>query len=158
MRHLLFTLFLFFSSGALAMDIISDREAMDRSLDFVRQVDLRCTLTDGYQCADIEEDKFLTPQSWQRLQPGIYLAVWPVVYEDFLSLADLSAEQKDLRHYKIGFTEDEDHYIVAILGLALPLIDQQGNPVGVSNVVFGRSVKYWVDKRSRQIVKKLFYK
>ena len=135
-----------------------EQDSTQRSIDYISQLDLDCTLTDGYVCADIEEDSFMQPESWQKLIPAAYMLAWHAAYEDFRQISDLTEEQKDLTHYKIGFTENDSQYIVVLLGLMLPYIDEQGNPNGITSAVFGRSTKYWIDKRSNEIVKRLFYK
>ncbi|MDA9982401.1 hypothetical protein N9H39_06620 [Gammaproteobacteria bacterium] len=144
--------------NTMATEIKIQQHSMQRSIDYVRDLDLDCTLTDGYVCANTEEDDFMRPESWQRMIPAVYMRAWQIAYEDFRQIADLSAEQKDLKHYKIGFTENDTQYIVVLLGLALPYIDEQGEPQGITSAVFGRSVKYWIDKKTNQIAKRLFYK
>ena len=141
-------------AGETAMRIQPD--ALERSRDYVRNLDLSCTLTDGYACAPISEDRFLDADSWQRMVPAAYLPVWQLCYEDFRKLAELTAEQRDLRHYKIGFTENETQYVILFQGLLLPRIDDGGRPAGLVSAVFGRSVKYWVDKETLQIQKRAF--
>lgn len=69
-------------------------DSLQRSVDYVNQLDLDCTLTDGYVCADAEEDSFMQPDSWQRMIPAIYMQAWQVAYEDFRQISDLTQEQK----------------------------------------------------------------
>lgn len=145
-------------SSGVAKALTIQEDSLQRSLDYVRGLDSDCILTDGYVCANIEEDSFMQPESWQRMIPAVYLQAWQIAYEDFTRIADLSEAQKDLKHYKIGFTENDSQYIVVLLGLAVPYIDEQGKPNGIVSAVFGRSTKYWIDKRSKDIVKRLFYK
>ena len=144
--------------GAVASEVTMEKDSLQRSIDYVAQMEIDCTLTDGYVCAEVEEDDFMRPESWQRMIPAAYMRAWQVAYEDHQQIADLTQEQKDLKHYKLGFTENETQYIVVLLGLALPYIDEQGKPNGIVNAVFGRSTKYWIDKKSNEIVKRLFYK
>ena len=138
--------------------ITVQQDSLQRSIDYVNQLDLDCTVTDGYVCAEVEEDSFMRPESWQKMIPAIYMQAWQAAYEDFRQIPDLTQEQKDLKHYKLGFTENDTQYIIVLLGLALPYIDEQGKPNGIVNAVFGRSTKYWIDKKSNEIVKRLFYK
>lgn len=145
-------------SSGLASEITVHKDSLQRSIDYINQLDVGCTLTDGYVCADVEEDSFMQPESWQRMTPAAYMQAWQIAYEDFQQISDLTQEQKNLRHYKVGFTENDAQYIIVLLGLALPFIDEQGKPDGIVNAVFGRSTKYWIDKDSKQIVKRLFYK
>lgn len=144
--------------SGVASAITVQEDSLQRSIDYVNRLDLDCTLTDGYVCAGVEEDSFMQPASWQRMIPAIYMQAWQVAYEDFRQISDLTEEQKDLKHYKLGFTENDTQYIVVLLGLALPYIDEQGKPNGIVSAVYGRSTKYWIDKKSNEIVKRLFYK
>ena len=132
-------------------------DSLERSREFVRNLELDCTLTDGYQCAEVTEDDFLNPDSWKKMVPAPYLAAWQSCYDDFRRIPDLSAEQKELRHYKVGFTENQTAYIVLFQGLQLPFVDEEGQPTGIAGAVFGRSVKYWVDKKTLKIIKRMFY-
>lgn len=140
----------------LWLDSAVAQDALKQSMEYVGRLDDGCTYTDGYRCADIEEDSFLHADSVQRMVPARYLLAWQSAYADFVRIDDLTAEQKDLRHYRVGFTEDEHHYIVLLNGLLLPWIGPDGRPQGVTQAVYGRSTKYWVDKRTLVVVKRLY--
>ncbi len=114
-----------------------------------------CTLQDGYECAPIKETDFLFEQD--RMLAGNYLQVWPIVLADFSARDDLSAAQKELKHYKIGFTENETHYVVVFRALLLPEI-KDGQVVGVLRSGLGKSMRYEVDKARMQVDKALFYR
>ena len=131
------------------------QESVEISKAYVAALDTECTLTDGYVCKQVEEDDFLSRESGQRLVPGPYLQVWQVCLTDFQGLTDLSTEQKQLRHYKIGFTETDGEYIVLFQGLLLPEV-VDGKATGVIRAVFGLSTKYWVDKKTLTINKRLY--
>lgn len=160
MRHFTTSIFLL----ALMIPVVVHSEltiqadSSQKSIDFVRNQELTCTLTDGYVCKSSEEDDFLEPDSWQRMVPAVYMRAWQTAYDDFQKIPDLSEGQKDLKHYKIGFTENDKYYIIVFLGLAMPYLNDNGEPTGFTSTVFGRSVKYRIDKDSIQIVKRLFYK
>jgi len=145
-------LVLFWSTGEAQM-----QESVKRSIEYVLGMETDCVLDHGYKCADGIEDEFLTPASLQRLIPGPYLAAWQVSYDDFRSMPDISDEQKALKHYKIGFTQNEDEYIVLFQALLLPEI-VDGMPQGTIRATYGRSTKYWVDRKSLVINKRLFLK
>jgi hypothetical protein len=102
------------------------------------------------------QDRFLDREAPARMVPGSILRAWDACYRDFLAIEDPTEAQKDLRHYRIGFTEDDEHYIVLFSGLLLPYIDQEGKPDGVVNAVFGRSVQYWVSKQDIVIRQRLY--
>ena len=158
MAPLLRILLLLCISGGAATAVTIEEHSLPASIEFVDRLDLDCTLTDGYVCADVEEDSFLMPDSWQKMVPAPYLRAWQIAYDDFRRIPGLTDAQKDLTHYKVGFTENESQYIVLLLGLALPYIDDNGNPNGIVNAVYGRSTKYWIDKKTNEIAKRLFYK
>lgn len=143
--------------GAAAATTVQ-QHSLPRSLDYVDQLDLDCTLAHGYTCAEVGEDSFLQPDSLQQLIPAAYMRAWQAAYDDFQRISDLTDEQKDLKHYRLGFTENQHQYIVLLLGLALPYIDEQGASDGIVNAVYGRSTKYWIDKKTHRVVKRLFYK
>ncbi len=131
--------------------------SLQDSIEYVRRLDSDCTLTDGYVCAEVDADEFVSAESLRRLVPGVYLQAWAACYQDFLRIPELSDEQKALHHYRIGFSEDAAHYIVLFNGLLLPRLED-GKPAGVLMAVFGRSARYWVDKASLRIVRREFLK
>nr|VFK64471.1 MAG: hypothetical protein BECKUNK1418G_GA0071005_10471 [Candidatus Kentron sp. UNK]VFK71102.1 MAG: hypothetical protein BECKUNK1418H_GA0071006_10511 [Candidatus Kentron sp. UNK] len=116
-----------------------------------------CALTDGYTCSEVEEDDFVRKTNKRVLVPGNYLTAWQICYGDFQTIEDISEEQKRLQHYRIGFTEDNENYIVLFSGLMLPKM-VNGKPEGLILGTVGRTTKYWVDKESFTISKRLFYK
>ncbi len=116
-----------------------------------------CGLDDGYQCLDILEDNFALPNKHRVLIPGNHLKVWLISWQDFQSIDDMDAEQKNLKHYKLSFTENRNQYIVLYQALLLPHIED-GQAVGVSRDILGRSTQYWINKKNLAIDKRLFYK
>lgn len=156
--HWIMTVLLVMVGATLAEDrpmVIQD-DALQRSLDYVRDLTKDCTLTDGYECKEVAEDDFLRPGSWEKMIPARYLAAWEVCHQDFRQLSELTEEQRELRHYKVGFTENDTAYVILLQGLQLPYIDENGKRNGIVSAVFGRSVKYWVDKQSLTIAQRKF--
>ena len=133
------------------------QESVKQSIDYVRNMQVECTLDHGYRCIEVQEDDFLGVDADRNMVPGPYLKAWNVCYEDFQSIPELTPEQKELWHYKIGFTENETHFIVLFQGLLLPEI-VDGKPAGTIRATFGLSTKYWVDKNTLRISKRLFLK
>ena len=131
------------------------QESTQKSIEYVRNLQTDCVLDHGYRCIEIEEDNFLGLEADRRMVPGPYLTAWQICYEDFKTIPELTDEQKELKHYKIGFTQNESHIIVLFQGLLLPEI-VDGKPVGTIRSVFGLSTKYWVDKRTLEISERLF--
>ena len=127
-----------------------------RSIDYVLAHPDSCTLGDAYVCQPIEEMVVIADQS--NMAPGTYLKVWPVAYNDFSALDELSAEQKDLKHYKIGFAENEKNYLVIFSALLLPQINAMDEPEGLLRTSFGKSMRYEIDKQSLDIVSRKYYK
>ncbi len=117
-----------------------------------------CTLADGYICEDISEDDFLSHQSLKQLMPAIYFPAWQVAYDAFQKLEDLSVQQKELKHYRIGMTESDDAYIILFSALLLPEKIVDNSPQGVTNITFGQTTKFWIDKQSLEVSKYLFYR
>ena len=104
---------------------------------------------------DDTESDFLDAASLEQLVPGPYLAAWQVSYLDFQSIPDLTDAQKNLIHYKFGFTHNTDDYIILYQALLLPEMIN-GKPTGTIRATFGQSAKYWVDRKSLTIRKRLF--
>ena len=117
-----------------------------------------CTLKDGYVCEDISEDDFLSSQSQKKFVPAIYLPAWQAAYEVFQNIEDLTMQQKELKHYRIGMTESDDAYIVLFSALLLPQKIVDNTPHGITNITYGQTTKLWVDKESLQVTKYLFYR
>ncbi len=131
-------------------------DSEQRSRDYVSNLADDCVRTDGYACVASEESDFLSVAAEQAMLPGNYLEAWSRSYVDFQTLEELNAEQKRLKHYRIGFTEDEANYIVLFRALLLPRVDAQGIVDGVLRVSIGMTTKYWVDKKTFAIAKRLF--
>ncbi|RTZ58242.1 MAG: hypothetical protein DSZ32_02550 [Gammaproteobacteria bacterium] len=117
-----------------------------------------CTLTDGYVCGEFIEDDFVTRHDSRLSVPGNYLLAWETAWRDFRQLPDLDEKRKALKHYRIGFTENADEYIVLFDALLLPAIDDNGQPNGILTVTYGRSTKYWIDRKTLRINKRLYLK
>jgi len=116
-----------------------------------------CGLDHGYRCAESAEDDFTGLESDQRMVPGNYLKAWQLALADFLELEELEPGQKDLKHYKFGFTESADQYIVHFQALLLPEL-KDGKVAGTIRATYGMTVRYWIDKTNMTIDKRLFYK
>lgn len=130
-------------------------ESTKKSLDYVKNLQVDCVLDHGYRCMDIAEDNFLGTDSDRKMIPGVFLQAWQVSYADFKIITELTDEQKELKHYKIGFTQNEDNFIVLFQGLLLPEI-VDGVPAGIIRSTFGLSTKYWIDRYTLKINKRLF--
>jgi hypothetical protein len=120
-----------------------------------------CVLTDGYRCAKISEDKFLTRSGQAGLVSGNLLRAWQSAVDDFQSQPDQTREQTRLKHYKIGFTESADHYIILFQALLLPMVEKVEGKTEVVDLLretLGRTTKYWIKKENFQVDTRLFYK
>jgi len=131
------------------------QESVKQSMEYVSGLSDDCVYDHGYQCIEVSEDDFLRRDPDRSWTPGPYLEAWSVTYRDFLAIEEMSAEQKKLMHYKIGFTENDTQYIVLYQGLLLPRLEN-GKPAGVMRATFGLTTKYWVDKKTLNIDKRLF--
>jgi hypothetical protein len=116
-----------------------------------------CAFIDGYRCANFNEDEFLSADSQAKAVSGNLLKAWQVALANFQSQPDQSVDQTNLKHFKVGFTENANHYIVLFQGLLMPLVEG-GQAVGMTRITFGRTTKYWLNKRTLEIEKRLFYK
>lgn len=116
-----------------------------------------CGLDHGYRCVQRKEDDFIGLESDQRMVPGNYLKAWQVAVADFVTLEELETGQKDLKHYKFGFTETADQYIVHFQALLLPEL-KDGEVEGTIRATYGLTVRYWISKNNLTVEKRLFYK
>lgn len=114
-----------------------------------------CVYDHGYRCMEVSEDDFISPRPDRAWTPGPYMNAWLVSYRDFQQITEMSAQQKELKHYKIGFTGNHTQYIVLYQGLLLPEL-KNGKVVGTMRVTFGITTKYWIDKKTLKIDKRLF--
>jgi len=131
------------------------QESVKQSMRYVESLEEDCVYDDGYTCRDVDADDLTRPDPGRAWVPGPYLAAWSVCYRDFLGIGELSAEQKKLRHYRVAFGETAEHYIVLFAALLLPGLED-GEPVGVMRATYGLSTKYWVNRETLAIDKRLF--
>ena len=80
------------------------------------------------------------------------MQAWLICYHDFLSIADLSAAQKDLEHYDMDFYDDGEYWVIYFVP---KLLDEKEHP-RINRMTFGRGTSYWVHKDTMRIVKRLF--
>ena len=118
-----------------------------------------CVYEDGYTCAPeaTGETGFTAAIDSSGMLSTVYLRAWNVSWEDFQQLDDLSDEQKKLKHYRVGFAQDDNNLIVVLRPLLLPWMEG-GKPAGLSRGTIGPGVKYWIDKQSYTINKRLYQK
>jgi hypothetical protein len=141
---------LFFASSATAM-----QDSVKRSMDYVSGLGDDCVYDDGYRCVDVTEDDFIRRDPHRPWIPCPYLEAWMVSFRDFQKITEMNAEQKKLKHYKIGFTQSDTHYIILYRGLLLPMLED-GKPVGTMRATFGLSTKYWINRQTLEVDKRLF--
>lgn len=131
------------------------QDSVKQSMEYVEKLDDDCVYGHGYRCIEVSEDNFLGPDPDRAWIPGPYLEAWSVAYRDFLDIPEMTDEQKRLKHYKIGFTQSDTQFIVLYQGLLLPMLDN-GEVVGTMRATYGISTKYWIDKETLEIDKRLF--
>ena len=91
------------------------------------------------------------------MQSGNLFKAWQASYTDFQNIEDMTDAQKQLKHYVIGLTQDETHYVVLYRALLLPQVSN-GEVIGVTRGTIGRTTRYWIDKQDFSVSKRLFYK
>lgn len=134
---------------------VAMQESVKRSMEYVSQLDDNCVYDHGYRCIEVTEDDFTSRDPDRPWTPGPWLEAWSVTYRDFLDIEEMTRDQKNLMHYKIGLTENDTQYIVLYQGLLLPMLTD-GEPDGVMRVTYGLTTKYWVNKETLEIDKRLF--
>lgn len=131
------------------------QDSVKQSMAYVDALDERCVYDHGYRCMEPAGEDFTAREADGAMVAGPYLAAWEASYGDFLEIPEMTAEQKRLRHYKIGFAETETQYIVLFQGLLLPMLEE-GEVVGTMRATYGISTKYWIDKATLAVDKRLF--
>lgn len=131
------------------------QDSVKQSMQYVESLDGECVYDHGYVCREPSGDDLAAPGRDAAMAPGPYLEAWSVAYRDFAGIAEMTAEQKRLKHYKIGFAETGEQYIVLFQGLLLPRLEN-GEVVGTLRATYGISTKYWIDKQTLEIDKRLF--
>lgn len=131
------------------------QDSVKQSMDYVANLDDDCIYDHGYRCIEAAEDDFLGPGADRGLTPGSFLDAWSVSYRDFLDIPEMTADQKKLKHYKIGFTQNDTQYIILYQGLLLPMLEG-GEVTGTMRATYGITTKYWIDKNTLTIVDRLF--
>lgn len=131
------------------------QDSVKESMEYVAGLADDCTYDHGYRCIEVSEDDFISANPDRAWTPGAYLNAWLVSYRDFQSIKEMTGQQKQLKHYKIGFTENNTQYIVLYQGLLLPMLED-GEVVGTMRATFGITTKYWIDKKTLNIEKRLF--
>lgn len=131
------------------------QDSVKQSMEYVESLDDDCTYDHGYLCLEATEDDFTGRDADRGLVPGPYLAAWQASYRDFLEIPEMTDEQKRLKHYKIGFIENDTQFIILYQGLLLPMLEN-GEVVGTMRATYGISTKYWIDKNTLEIDKRLF--
>lgn len=116
-----------------------------------------CAFLDGYVCPTPDNSDFLNADAQDRMISGNLLKAWQVALLRFESRPKKEPGVSDLKHYKFGFTESEEHYIILFQGLLLPHMED-GEPVGFLSDSLGTSVKYWVRKDNFKVEKELLLK
>jgi len=142
-------------SFSIPVMVSAEQNSIQRAREWVTAQDFTCTLGDGYRCLDVAE-KADTRPSAGVVVPAIYLPIWALSYRDFQTLGELTEEQKALRHYRISFQETAEHYVIEFRGLLLPAVDTNGQVSGVLPAIYGLSVRYLIDKKSRKISSRQF--
>lgn len=131
------------------------QDSVKQSREYVESLDGDCVYDHGYVCREPSGDDLAAPGRDAAMVPGPYLEAWSVAYRDFAAITGMTDEQKRLRHYKIGFAATGEQYIVLFQGLLLPRLEN-GEVVGTLRATYGISTKYWIDKQTLAIDKRLF--
>ncbi len=140
--------------GIFSLTVAADEETA-QSRRYVQSLSGNCSYVDGYRCAEPAGPGFTGPGVEERLVGGALLSAWQVTWEDFRANEELIPEQRQLRHYRIGFGEDDSNYLVLYRALPMPRM-VAGQPQGIISVPFGRTTVYEVDKATLRIVRRRY--
>lgn len=129
--------------------------AAEHARDYVQNLPADCNYGDGYICEpSVKTDN---GQSLSNAIPARYLQAWTSAWQDFQQLTELSDAQKQLMHYKIEFSEEDQQIVVLFAALLMPYVEN-GKASGISTATFGQSTRYWIDRKTLEITKRLFLK
>ena len=142
---------------AFNMAFGAENTTMREMQDYIESLPENCHYEDGYVCSEASDINFYQQVVNNQLVHARYLQAWSAAYQGFIGLPELTDKQKNLLHYKIGFAETEQDYVVYFSPLRMPYIEN-GQPQGVSNVTYGQAVKFWVNKTTGKVSKHQFLK
>lgn len=143
-------------SCALSMSVgVRADDEVKASTAWVKALDDSCVYDDGYVCKRTLEDDFLSPAADGAMLPGLWMIAWSAALSDFNANDELDSDARDLKHYKIGFSQNDEHYIVLLRALLLPQLNN-GQVVGILRTSIGRTTKYWIDRNTFAVAKRQY--
>jgi|GEM_PF-1686458 len=147
-------------SGASMADV---DEMVREATQYVENLPRDCVYLDGYIC-QAEGPK---PGESSRVYahatddsgtlPGSLVQVWPAAYAHFMADENLNDQQKQLMHYRIGFSKQGNEAIVLFRPLFLPQM-QNGEVVGKMRATIGREVRVHVDLTTQKVSRSIYGK
>lgn len=165
MRLLLLLLFVHLTTACMAnspdtrdMQALADKSRSD-ALQYIRSLPDDCAYSDGYICVEnskaTESAQFGLLMDKNGTLPATVLSAWPAAYKAFLGQDLLSDEQKNLKHYRIGFAQEGTQTTVLFRPLLLPqLVD--GQVVGKMRATFGKEVRVTINQADLSVAKVIF--
>jgi hypothetical protein len=158
------SIFLTFQIGLFSGAIMADVDEMVReATDYVAGLAGNCVYLDGYTC----QDEGPRPGESSRVfahatddggtLPASLVQAWSAAYAHFLADENLNDQQKQLMHYRVGFSKQGNEAIVLFRPLFLPQM-QDGKPVGNLHATIGREVRINVDLNTLQVTGSIYGK
>jgi len=139
------------------MTVSNAGDSHNDSKEYIENLDKTCLYEDGYTCANEGDATFIQQSINKQLIQAQHLEYWSAAYEAFLSIQELTASQKELHHYEVGFVTKSNEIIVYFSPFKIPYIENN-KPLGISRVTYGKPVKIWLNKENKEMVKYLFLK
>lgn len=153
-RFAVFTTAALIAASVLSVSARADDET-EASKAWVMALDNSCVYDDGYVCKRTLEDDFLSPAADSAMIPGLWMIAWSAALSDFNANDELTSDARDLKHYKIGFSQNDEHYIVLFRALLLPQL-KNGEIVGILRTSIGQTTKYWIDRNTFQVAQRQY--
>ncbi|MBT5032207.1 MAG: hypothetical protein HOM55_07920 [Proteobacteria bacterium] len=158
------SIFLAFQLGLFSGAIMADVDEMVReATDYVESLAKDCVYLDGYIC-QAEGPKpgessrvFAHATDDSGTLPALLVQVWPAAYAHFLADQNLNDQQKQLMHYRIGFSKEANEAIVLFRPLFLPQM-QNGEVVGTMRATIGRELRINVDLNTLKVTRSIYGK
>jgi hypothetical protein len=147
-------------SGAIMADV---DEMLLEATDYVNSLASDCVYLDGYICQAEGPKPGESSRVYAHVMddtgtlPALLVQAWPAAHAHFLADENLNDQQKQLMHYRIGFSKQENEAIVLFRPLFLPQM-QNGKVVGKMRATIGREIRINVDLNTLKVTRSIYGK
>jgi hypothetical protein len=162
--RLLCSIFMALQIGLFSGAIMADVDAMLlEAADYANSLASDCVYLDGYICQTEGPNPGESSRVYAHATddtgtlPALLVQAWPAAYAHFLADENLNDQQKQLMHYRIGFSKQGNEAIVLFRPLFLPQM-QNGKVVGEMRATIGREIRINVDLKTLKVTRSIYGK